>query len=370
MAALYSGQRNPNAPQFIAVDLEQSYPVFEALQLPPESESAVTRTNQLAHKAAQEALAMAGWTIKELSGLRVGVAMGTTVGNTLNNEPYYRAFKSGLMPDNTAINRYLESNPALWLAEKLSLSGPRATIANACSSATDAIGLGKLWLEQGLCDVVLAGGSDELSRITYLGFISLLISSSRPCKPFDKNRDGLNLGEGAGIVIMESESVCRQYKHKPLATAKAYASFADAYHPTAPHPEGKGLKRSIESALKAAELQADQIGFINAHGTSTPNNDQVEGSVLAAIFGTDIPVVSTKAYTGHTLGAAGGVEAVFTVQGLLDNRLPTTAGFELYDETCALQPTTHNMAVQADFALSTSLAFGGNNSVLVFGRAD
>lgn len=368
MASLYGGQRNPLPPQFLQVDLEQAYPVFEALHTPPQSDEH-TRTNQLAWQAAQEAIGMAAWSLETLQPLRVGVAMGTTVGNTLNNEPFYRAYKAGQTPATDAIQRYLNNNPAQWLARKLGVRGPQATIANACSSATDAIGLGKSWLEQDQCDVVLAGGSDELSRITCLGFISLLISSGNPCRPFDKSRDGLNLGEGAGMVLMESEKVYSKRKQPALATVAAYATCADAYHPTAPHPEGTGLQRAIEQALQQAELQPGQIGFVNAHGTSTPNNDQVEGSVLGRLFGSKLAVVSTKAYTGHTLGAAGGIEAVFTVQGLLDQRIPATAGFETYDENCHLQPTTENTDVETDFALSSSLAFGGNNSVLIFGRS-
>ncbi len=366
MVALYSGQRLPKPPQNIRVELETAYPVFEVLAEQVSGDASVTRTSRLALAAVHEALEQAGLSEDILRQKRVGVALGTTVGNTLNNEPFYRRFKAGERPDVQPVQRYLNNNPSLFIAQTLGLNGPAATIANACSSGTDAIGLAKSWLEQDLCDIAIAGGADELSRITYLGFISLLISSEKACRPFDKHRDGLNLGEGAGMVIMETERSLLQRGAKKLAQVCGYGTFADAYHPTAPHPEGTGLKKALHFALAQAGLTARDVDFINAHGTSTSNNDLVEGKVIAEMFGKEIPVVSTKAYTGHTLGAAGGIEAAFTVQALLDGKLPATAGFETADPDCAIVPTTSNTAVQATVAVSNSLAFGGNNSTLIF----
>jgi 3-oxoacyl-(acyl-carrier-protein) synthase len=365
MKSLYSGKRNPGVPKRIQADLEVNYPVFEVMDELRVSDPGATRTSLLALQAVEEALQQAGLTSEDLIRLRVGVCIGTSVGCTLNNEPFYRDYKAGKHPDLNAIDRYLCNNPSLYIAKKFGCKGPLATIANACSSGTDAIGLAKSWLENDLCDIAIAGGADELSRITYLGFISLLVTSTDTCRPFDRNRKGLNLGEGAGILIMEKPDVGKLKNQTILAKIAGYATYADAYHPTAPHPEGIGLNRSIRQVLAQANIEPEKIGFINAHGTSTQNNDEVEGSTLANIFSDKIPVVSTKAYTGHTLGAAGGIEAVFAIQGLLDQKIPATPGFMEFDPACGLSPTQSNTEVSAEFALSNSLAFGGNNSALL-----
>lgn len=376
MAALYAGERRCAPPRDFTAELDTVYPVFncglnenyELFNSPtairhPQS---VTRTSALALAAAREACAQAGLDGEQLATLRVGVCLGTTVGCTLNDEVFYRNFKQGAGPAIAPIQRYLANNPALFLKQALGLRGPAATVANACSSGTDAIGQARAWLRAGLCDVVLAGGADELSRIPYLGFVHLLIASPEPCRPFDRARRGLNLGEGAGVLVLETAESAARRGACVLAEVAGYGCANDAWHPTAPHPEGKGLRRAIDSALRDAGIEPGAIGFINAHGTSTPDNDKIEGRVLGALFPAGTPVVSTKAYTGHTLGAAGGIEAVLTVQALLDQRLPATAGFAESDPDCAITPTARNTEIEATAALSDSLAFGGNNAVLVF----
>jgi 3-oxoacyl-(acyl-carrier-protein) synthase len=370
MESVYSGMRYPAKPVNIETTLEQVYPAFEVLQELPIIDPALTRTSKFALQAANEALDQAGLDPDYLKSKKVGVCIGTTVGCTLNNEPFYRDYKKNIYPAIDAIDRYLTNNPAVFITRKFNLKGPVATIANACSSGTDAIGMAKSWIEKGYCDIAIAGGADELSRITYLGFISLLISSIEACRPFDKNRKGLNLGEGAGIIILEGAESVRERQAKSLASVCGFGTFADAYHPTAPHPEGIGLGRAIRQALEQANITVEKIGFVNAHGTSTPNNDEVEGQVITKIFGDNIPVVSTKGYTGHTLGAAGGIEAVFSIRALRDQKLPATPGFEEFDPGCTLAPTIENTAVKAEYGISNSLAFGGNNSALVFRRAD
>ncbi len=372
MESIYSGIRNPGAPKRIQVDLNREYPAFEvASDLDNHEEikeTGAARTTKLALLATCEALKQSKIGREELLRFSVGVCIGSTVGCTLNNEPFYRDYRKNKKPGMDAITRYLNNNTARYLADELDLNGPVATVANACSSGTDAIGLGKLWLENDLCDIVIAGGADELSRIVYLGFISLLITSTEPCRPFDRNRNGLNLGEGAGIVILEKSKTARRRGAPALAGAIGYGCSADAYHPTAPHPEGKGLARAINQALHQADISVDEIGFVNAHGTSTLDNDRVEGRTIASLISEDVPVVSTKGYTGHTLGASGGIEAVLTVQGLCDQRLPQTLGFQEGDPDCIICPTTENIDIRAETALSNSLAFGGNNSSLLFCR--
>jgi 3-oxoacyl-[acyl-carrier-protein] synthase-1/3-oxoacyl-[acyl-carrier-protein] synthase II len=222
-----------------------------------------------------------------------------------------------------------------------------------------------MWIETGVCDIVIAGGSDELCRTTYIGFTSLMITSQEPCRPFDRDRKGLNLGEGAGVVIIEDYEHARKRGARWLAFINGYGSSADAYHPTAPHPDGLGLRRAIKTALAEAGVPPSGVAFINAHGTSTLDNDKVEGKVIADLFPAGAPVVSTKSYTGHTLGAAGAIEAVLTIKGLQDKLLPATLGFEKGEGV--ITPTLENTPISGTTAISNSLAFGGNNSALVIG---
>jgi 3-oxoacyl-[acyl-carrier-protein] synthase-1/3-oxoacyl-[acyl-carrier-protein] synthase II len=241
-------------------------------------------------------------------------------------------------------------------------------VVNACASATDALGLAMTWIRRGLVDVAIAGGSDELKRFSYHGFLSLKNMAAGRCKPFDRRRDGLNLGEGAGVVVLESEDHAAARGARSLGSVEGYGAAGDAHHATSPHPEGRGLRQAIAAALESAGLTAGDIGLINGHGTATLDNDRVEGTVLADLF-PETTIVSTKGYTGHMLGAAGTVEAIIALAHLESGRVPATAGFEEFDPECGIRPTTTGVEVDARHALSTSLAFGGTNSVLVLGRA-
>ena len=366
MDSMYSGKRNYKYPEKILVNLKKKYPVFEVPGL-EQIDDNITPTSYFLKTAVNEAMLRAGLSEEFVRGKKIGVCIGTTVGCTLNNESFYREYKKKKNSDIKAINKYFNNNPAKFISSSLGLKGPVATIANACSSGTDAVGLARYWIQSGLCDIVFAGGTDELSRITYLGFSSMLITSEEPCKPFDKTRNGLNLGEGAGVLVLEREDSAAARGVKPLAKVIGYSCASDAYHPTAPHPDGEGLKRAIKNAFLMTNFKEFDAGFINAHGTSTPNNDKTEGKVINEIY-PDCPVVSTKAYTGHTLGAAGGIEAVFTIQALLEQKLPATAGYLEFDEDCRIFPTIENIRLNTEIGVSHSLAFGGNNGVLVFGR--
>ncbi len=368
MRSMAAGKRAPAPPAGIKTDLKESYPVFE-VPAGFQAGQETTRTLSLLLSALDEALGQAALSPGDQAKRNIGVAIGTTVGCTLNNEPFYRDFKANAEPDLAAVRLYLSSNPAHALARRFGWKGPVATVANACSSGTDAVGLAKSWIEHGWCEMAVAGGTDELSRITYLGFISLLNTSREPCRPFDRRRSGLNLGEGAGVLILETpENAAKRGQHA-LACIAGYGTAADAYHPTAPHPEGSGLKQAIRMAMRDAGVRPDELHFVNTHGTSTPENDRVEGRTLASFFPDPIPAVSTKSYTGHALGAAGALEAIFSVRALEEHWLPATLGFEEPDPECIIAPTTENLPLKADLALSTSLAFGGNNSALIIRRA-
>ncbi len=368
---LFLNQRNPRPPQRFSTDHPVSYPVLELrdeFELPlDQQETVYARTSQLALAAALEALHDAGWEAKDLRGKRVGVCLGTTVGCALNCDDFYRAYKEGKNPGMAVIERFLRSNPATVIARQLELDGPTQIVVNACSSGTDAIGIGASWLRAGACDIVIAGGADELARVTYAGFSSLMITDTEPCKPFDVNRKGLNLGEGAGLLVLEHKDVCQNKRVRGYVLG--YGSACDAYHLTAPRPDGAGLKQAMNEAFATSGVKAEQISFVNAHGTGTPDNDRVESRVLHEIL-PGVPFVSTKGYTGHTLGAAGGIEAVFTLACLQRGELPANIGFSDPDPELPTTPVTENTRIEGDLALSESLAFGGNNAVLILAKGE
>ena len=336
-------------------------PVFAAPDVKcAEGES---RTVALARHAAREALAAAG--LKDGKILRVGVCLGTTVANQLNDIPFYENLRRSGIVDRGAVARFHAGNLAEALAKSTRATGPRLTVCNACSSGADAVGVARDWLRAGLCDIAIAGGADELSRLAICGFHALGVYSLERCRPFDLNRRGLNLGEGAGILVLETAAHAKKRGVKPVCELAGYGAANDAHHLTAPHPEGAGLKRAIEAAL--AQAGESTIAFVNAHGTATPDNDRIEGRALAEIFG-NTPVLSTKGWTGHTLGAAGAIEAVFTIMGLCAGRIPGTAGLRDKDVEIPANASPDAREVSGHCAVSTSLAFGGCNAVLVFKR--
>jgi len=328
----------------------------------------LTRTSHLALTAVSEAAGQVGDRLRELPATRIGVCFGTTVGGTLNDEAFYRAFHAGREPEPTAVSVYLANDVATVVADFVGARGPVLTVADACASGGDALGLALAWLRQGECDLVVAGGADELARFAYLGFASMSNSSTRRCRPFDLEREGLNLGEGAGVIVLEREESARRRGAAPLGLLSGCGWGADAYHPTAPHPGGRGLRSAISGALRDADLTVEDIAFVNAHGTGTRENDRIEGQVLADLFPESTPVVSTKGFTGHTLGAAGAIEAVLAVHNLFDGKVPCCAGFVTPDPECRVVPPTAVTEVNGGAALSDSLAFGGTNTALVLER--
>ncbi len=324
----------------------------------------LNRTMLLAIRAVHEALTAGGYSPQSLAGHRVGVALGTTVGCTFHNEPYYLQWRQGKPCDPAVMENYLNTNLAEFIQHFFGWHGPRLVVTNSCASATDAIGLASIWLEQGLCDIAIAGGADELYRVACHGFDSLMLVSSALCRPFSSGRDGLNLGEGAGVMLLEKEAAEKRIYGRILG----YGSAADSYHPTAPHPEGRGLRQAMFAALQRAGVGAGDIAYINAHGTGTPVNDRTESAVFAeAGFGADVAVVSTKGMTGHTLGAAGGIEAVFTLLTLNAQETTGTVGCDLPDSSLpfTVLEEGERMPLSGAIGISQSLAFGGSNSVLV-----
>ncbi len=330
------------------------------------------RTASLGLEAAHQAIQHSGLDVVQLRTLKVGVCMGTTVGSSMDVEAFYADYRQGATPDMRAINCFYNSNPASVISNYFGLNGPCQTIVNACSSGTDAIGTAAMWLRNGWCDMVLAGGADELCRTTYNGFAALQISSAQPCCPFSAERGGLNLGEGGAVLLLAREETVKQLAMpQPCGYVLGYGSGTDGWHLTAPHPEGRGLEQAVRESfatLANSALTPDHLAFVNTHGTGTRDNDRVEGLVLSQLL-PKIPFHSTKGYTGHTLGAAGAIEAALTLEFLHRRQIPASAGFTTQDPALAVMPVTENTTLTGDVALSESLAFGGNNAALILGIA-
>lgn len=372
MASLFSGIRHPEVPRNFQPPTQTPYPVFEifnhSLKTTSKPVSSLARTRYMTLIAAEQALADARWDPVDLLKYRVGVCLGTNVGSGICHVSL-DGINSQREINYTNLSNFLHASPTLGIINAYGLSGPSQTVVNACSAGTDALGLGASWIRNKLCDIVIAGGADALYEVTYLGFISLMISDQKPCKPFDRHRNGLNLGEGAAVFIMESPEIFQKRRQQPRGAILGYGASADACHLTAPAPDGAGLKSAIAEALRNAGCQPSEIAFINSHGTGTIDNDRIESQVMAEIF-PKIPFFSTKGYTGHTLGAAGALEAAFSIACLEQKQLPPSGGCKIPDERLAAVPVTRITPIDGKIALSQSMAFGGNNAVLVLGNGE
>ncbi len=333
------------------------------------TECAMTRSMDLLLHALEEALLEADLSLSGLRSRRTGVCIGTTVGCQLNDLEYYAQIRNGDFSCPGPMQRYLKGNPAELLREGLFLDGPALCISNACASGSDALGIAAMWIRSGLCDLVIAGGTDALDRVPIAGFHALGVDSDEPCRPFDKHRKGLNLGEAAGVVILESAESARKRGKKPEFFLSGYGNSADAYHITRPLPDAGGLLRAFEGALRMGGIcEKREIAFLNAHGTGTPANDSCEANAIHHFFGPETPYFSTKALTGHTLGAAGAVEFIFTVLLLREGRIPPSHGFFEKPEDIIRPPQTEPARIHRRFAVSDSLAFGGSNAALLAER--
>ncbi|TLM65509.1 MAG: beta-ketoacyl-[acyl-carrier-protein] synthase family protein [Deltaproteobacteria bacterium] len=364
LASLERGERRAGPVTLFPTTL--AVPVFEVPALPGADALPGQRTLALTLAALAEALAEAR--LGEAGSLRVGVCIGTTVASQLNDLQFYKRYRETGTAPLAAAERFLKGNLAQCVARRIGARGPALTVVNACSSGTDAVGVALAWLKGGLCDLVIAGGADELSHIPLCGFHSLGIVNPGLCAPFDRERKGLNLGEGAGLLVIETPESARRRGVAAELSVAGFGAQGDAYHLTAPSPDGVGLRAALRTALAEAAITPAEVAFVNAHGTGTHDNDLVEGTVLAELFGPAVKVLSTKGYTGHTLGAAGGIEAVLTAAALRAGWIPASAGFACRDEAIPLAPVTARTPVSGRYAVSTSLAFGGNNAALVIGR--
>jgi 3-oxoacyl-[acyl-carrier-protein] synthase II len=345
-------------------------------RLPPRQTKRISRCDLLGLIAAKEAVLSSGIDFNGADTERTGVVMGGGAGGMLSWETFRRDLWQGRQ--NYKASRVLASAPCTLtdlIANHYGIRGIRSTITTACSSSANAIGYGYDLIRSGDVDVVVTGGSESLSELTYAGFNSLKVMSPEPCRPFDKHRRGLSLGEGAGIIILEEYTHALERGAAVLAEMAGYAVNADAYHMTSPDPEGLGMFRVMSSALERAGIDAERVDYINAHGTATKINDHMEARAIQRVFGKKdlarITVSSTKSMVGHCLGASGAIEAIATILALKQQAAPPTVHLDEPDPLCNLNHVAHIFRKQEiRAALSNSFAFGGNNTSLVFKRTE
>lgn len=342
----------------------------------------LSRFIQFAVVAANEALAQAKLDIRQMDTHRAAVVVGSGIGSIVSaEEEYEKVIDKG--PSRISpffITRMIINEAAGQVSINSGATGPCFAIATACATANNCIGEGMRMIEHGEADVVIAGGTESAtSKLGLGGFCALKALSkqhndnpTKASRPFDLNRDGFVMGEGAGIVILESLEFAKARGANIVAELAGYGRTADAFHITAPHAEGLGAIRAMEMAIKDAGLTPNDIDYINAHGTSTKLNDQIETLAIKKVFGErakSIPISSTKSMTGHLLGAAGGIELVSCIMAIRDNMVHPTINLETPDPDCDLDYVP-NIArkVNVNVALSNSLGFGGHNATLVVKR--
>ena len=309
-----------------------------------------------------EALAEAPGFEPELS------VVGTTSGGMTFGEEYYRGLKAGRASSRrsaTLIANYTPQKPVMDAHEAFGLSAPCQVIANACASGTNAIGHAFECIRSGLYERVLTGGYDALSELVFVGFDSLQASTSERCRPFDRERTGLVIGEGAAILLLENFETARARGAKIVAEIIGYGISTDNHHLTQPNPSGIGPRQAMEGALRSAGIAADEIDYINAHGTATPFNDAAEGKAIAELFD-GVAVSSTKGMMGHSLGAAGAIEAIVSLLALQNQFLPPNINFRSGDTGLDLNiVANHSQPANLRTVLSNSFGFGGTNASVI-----
>ncbi|UPQ74331.1 beta-ketoacyl-[acyl-carrier-protein] synthase family protein [Chryseobacterium nepalense] len=327
-----------------------------------------TRTALLGMIAAKEAVENAA--ITDINGYKTGLISSTSVGGMDMTEKYFYSYED-LPEQQKYIDSHDAGNSSLLIADYLGLKGMVSTISTACSSAANAIMMGAKLIKNGVLDRVIVGGTDALSKFTLNGFNTLMILTDSYNTPFDHDRKGLNLGEAAAFIILESEDVVKKEHKKVLGYLSGYGNANDAHHQTASSENGQGAYLAMEKALKISGLDKEQIDYINVHGTATPNNDLSEGIAMIRIFGENkVPdFSSTKAFTGHTLAAAAGIEAVYSLLAIQNNIIFPNLNFKTKMAEFDLTPVTELREKNINHVLSNSFGFGGNCSTLIFSKS-
>jgi 3-oxoacyl-[acyl-carrier-protein] synthase II len=327
-----------------------------------------SRADRLALAAATEALTDAGLHGDERAA--AALAVGAVGGGMFEGEEWYweemRSGKSS--PKIRALRSILPYSHAETLGWRLGLRGPKETLIMACASGAASIALGADMIREGAAPAALVGGVDAFTRICFMGFNALKLLDPEPCRPFDRDRRGMSIGEAAAFLVLEDAERCRQRGARVYAELAGAGMTTDAYHVTAPHPDGEGMSDAMRLALRAARMTPDGIGYVNAHGTGTPQNDRIEALALSRVFGDGAALVSsTKSLIGHTMAAAGSVEAVATVLALVHGLVPPTANLRNLDPEVPFDcvPITARPA-ELSAAMSNSFGFGGQNVSLIF----
>ncbi len=305
---------------------------------------------------------------RKYSASRIGVFLGTSTSGILQTELAYRHLdaQTGALP---ADFHYAETQNSYSLASFVSrylgLSGPSFVVSSACSSSAKVFANALRMMAAGVCDAAVVGGVDSLCLSTLYGFNSLGLVSRLPCRPYDVDRDGISIGEGAGFVLIERATT----ENSPDAMyLLGVGESSDAYHMSTPHPEGFGAKLAMQRALVSAGLRVDQIDYINLHGTATKSNDASEGKAVADIFGESVPCSSTKGWTGHLLGAAGITEAIIAMLAVKHGFIPGSMNTQQVDPSITIDYRIENSEAKVTRVLSNSFGFGGSHCSLVLGR--
>jgi 3-oxoacyl-[acyl-carrier-protein] synthase-1 len=297
---------------------------------------------------------------------RVAILIGSSTGGLDATEAAYGHWaEHGALPDGFHIDRQHDFNALGELfAQSLGIEGPVYVVSTACSSSGKVHASAARMIRAGLVDAALVGGIDSLCRMTLHGFRGLGILSETACRPFSADRSGINIGEGAALMLLERDAA------EPLALLRGVGESADAYNMSSPEPSGRGAREAMERALAQAGSDPGEVGLVLAHGTATPQNDLAEGAAVAALFGPGaVPVVSTKGYTGHQLGAAGATSAAFAVHALRSGRIPASLGAAPVDPAIPARVEVEGRAAPLELVLANAFAFGGSNVCLAIGRA-
>jgi 3-oxoacyl-[acyl-carrier-protein] synthase II len=340
--------------------------------LSPRERRRLSRSDRMGLAAAREALSSAGIAADREDPTRIGVVLSGGTSGMFESEEFYERRLHGREGRASSLLSHMPDAITDHVARHFGLAGFRSTVTTACSSSANAIGFARDAVASGLADVVVTGGSDTLARLTYGGFNSLRAVDPDPCRPFDRERKGLSLGEAAGILVLEEEGRARRRGAAILAELAGWGVTADAHHMTAPDPSGEAGARAIRAALASARANASDVDYINAHGTATPQNDAAESAALVAAMGPragGVPASSIKSMIGHCLCASAGIEAVATVMTVKESVLPPTIHFENPDPACDIDCVPNEARERpVRLALSNSFGFGGNSAVLAVAR--
>lgn len=305
---------------------------------------------------------------KRYGAARVGVFLGTSTSGILQTELAYRHRDpaTGALPEDF---RYAQTHntfsPASFVQRYLRLTGPAVVVSSACSSSAKVFGNARRMIAAGLCDAAVVGGVDSLCLTTLYGFNSLQLVSRQPCRPFDAERDGISIGEAAGFALLEKATDAASERSLGLF---GVGESCDAYHMSTPHPEGLGARLAMQGALTMAGLDAADIDYINLHGTATRSNDATEDLAVYGLFGPDTPASSSKGWTGHTLGAAGIVEAIISLIAIEEGFMPGSLNTRNVDPTTKIHYLLENYTAPVRYVISNSFGFGGTNCSVILGR--